>query len=110
VADADARAVESFALTVLEPPSYAALERLRAHLLASAGARRAVPERFEAGRAVLRVEAPGGVAGVLARLRADPPEGLRVEMGAPSAEGAALWLVEIFEPGGDPAAAEAPLD
>jgi hypothetical protein len=96
--------VESFVLTVLEPPSYAALSRLRAHLLASAGARRAVAEHFEPGRASLRVEAPGGAAALLARLRQAPPEGMRVEAGAPSADGAAIWLVEL--PGSSPAPPE----
>lgn len=78
---------------VLRPlPSWVAYEALRRHLLDAGLARSAVPVRFEAGEAVLRVEAPGGPSALLARLRADPPEGVGIEPLAVAEDGLALFL------------------
>jgi len=66
-----------FRLVVEDPPSYAAYQQLREHLLAGP-ARTALPESFEAGRVVLRVEAPGGSSRLLDRLLTAPPRGLEV--------------------------------
>jgi hypothetical protein len=71
--------VEAFHLELRDLPSWGAYDRLRRHLLEQRGALEVAPELFEAGRAVLRVRAPGGAAALAARLAAAPPEGLRVE-------------------------------
>ena len=103
-------APEGFALEVREPASYEALAALRRHLVGTLGARRAVPELFEPGRAVLRVEAPGGPGAVAARLRAAPPPGWRVET---LEQGPGQLVVRLGERlgGAAPSGAEdAPLD
>jgi hypothetical protein len=81
-----------FLMEVRGVPSWSAYTALRQHLLERAGARSALPESFEAGRVVLRVEAPGGASGLLERLLADTPPGLRVEPLAVSEAALAIRL------------------
>ena len=63
---------------VVQPlPSYAALLALREALAREPGSR-VVPERFEPGRAVLRMETHRSAAAVLGQLRARLPEGIEL--------------------------------
>jgi hypothetical protein len=96
--------LERFVVEVRDPPGWPALARLREALREQGDAASVVPEQFEAGRAVLRVEAPGGPEALLARLLAALPPDLRVEPVAADASGLAL-RVELVAPEEPPAGA-----
>jgi len=106
VISADEAPAERFRLELRELPSWAAYAALRRHLVERAGARLVVPETFEAGLAVLRVEAPGGAAALLDRLRAAPPEGLVVEPLAVDAGALALRVRVLPPPPGSSTSAD----
>ena len=87
-------AVQAFRLDLQGLASWQAYAGLRRHLLESAGALEVVPERFQAGRAVVRVRAPGGPDALAARLAAAPPSGLVVEAIGVSGDVLALRIAE----------------
>jgi hypothetical protein len=87
-------AAQTFRVDLQGLPSWQAYAGLRRHLLESAGALEVVPELFQAGRAVVRVRAPGGPDALAARLAAAPPEGLHVEALGVSGDILALRIAE----------------
>jgi hypothetical protein len=87
-------AVQAFRLDLQGLATWEAYAGLRRHLLESAGALEVVPELFQAGRAVVRVRAPGGPDALAARLAAAPPSGLVVEAIGVSGDVLALRIAE----------------
>jgi hypothetical protein len=84
------------------PPSWKALQLLRAHLLAN-GATGITPEAFEAGRAVWAVAGPWSSEALRDLLTQQPPAGLEISDARADAVSLALWLREAPVPAGEPA-------